>query len=325
LFSAPPNPTPPPASWRAAGLRYHALGPYLAQQFGCRVQKVSVDAGFGCPNVDGTLGTGGCLFCNVAGFSPSRRSPASSITGQIDEGVSRLRRRYGARRFLAYFQPATNTHAPPERLRDVFGEAMAHPDVVGLVIGTRPDCVGEAVLDLLAELSQKTWLLVEYGLQSIHDRSLDWLGRRHRYDAFLDAVERSRRRGLRIGAHVIVGLPGETRGDVQATACELARLRIHAVKLHNLYVARNTPLAELWSGGEIKLPDRDAYADLVVDFLERLHPECVIDRLSADAPPEYLVAPAWCGEKAAVRAAIHAELQRRDTWQGRFFPGPAGP
>ena len=325
MFSAPPNPTPPPASWRAAGLRYHALGPYLAQQFGCRVQKVSVDAGFGCPNVDGTLGTGGCLFCNVAGFSPSRRSPASSITGQIDEGVSRLRRRYGARRFLAYFQPATNTHAPPERLRDVFGEAMAHPDVVGLVIGTRPDCVGEAVLDLLAELSQKTWLLVEYGLQSIHDRSLDWLGRRHRYDAFLDAVERSRRRGLRIGAHVIVGLPGETRGDVQATACELARLRIHAVKLHNLYVARNTPLAELWSGGEIKLPDRDAYADLVVDFLERLHPECVIDRLSADAPPEYLVAPAWCGEKAAVRAAIHAELQRRDTWQGRFFPGPAGP
>lgn len=315
----PPIPTQQIASWRSEGLRYYALGHYLRRQFGCRVRKISVDAGFGCPNVDGTVGSGGCVFCNVASFSPSRRTAGGPIRQQIDEGAARLRRRYRADRFLAYFQPATNTHAPVARLREAFLEAADHPEVAGLVIGTRPDAVGEDVLDLLAEMAQKTWLSVEFGLQSIRDRTLEWLGRGHSYDAFLDAVRRARRRGLRIGAHVILGLPGESRDDVLATARELVRQEIHSAKLHNLYVARDTPLAAIFANEGIELPERRQYASLVVDFLEQLHPGCVIDRLSADAPPEFLVAPAWCADKPAVLAEINRELGERNTWQGRLF------
>ena len=304
-------------SWWTAGGRYYPLSLALRQRFGCRVWKVSVDAGFGCPNVDGTVGTGGCVFCNVESFSPSRQSPELSITGQITEGGRRLRGRYRVERFLAYFQPATNTHAPVDRLREVYSEALAHPDVVGLVIGTRPDCVPERVLDLLAELSQQTWVSVEYGLQTIHDRSLDRLNRGHHYDAFLDAAARTRSRGLHFGAHVILGLPWESESDMLATARELARLGVESVKLHNLYVVRETPLARAMAAGEVRLLTREEYVGHVVDFLEELPAECVIDRLSGDAPRQYLVAPAWCLDKSAVRAAIEGELQRRDTWQGR--------
>jgi hypothetical protein len=297
-------------------LRYHSLGFFLGRKFGGRVRKVSVDAGLGCPNVDGTTGTSGCVFCNIKSFSPSRRSESRSVSEQIDEGVRRLKQRYAAQRFLAYFQPATNTHGPLDRLRTLWSEAVAHPDVVGLAIGTRPDSVGEEVLDLMEELSQKTWLSVEYGLQSIHDRSLDWLHRGHHYDAFLDAVERTGRRGLSIGVHLILGIPGETRDDMAATAREMARLKVDSVKLHNLYAVKDTPLGEAVAAGEVKLADRAEYVRYVVDFLERLPPDCVIDRLSGDAPPEYLVGPAWCLDKSAFRSAVLAEFERRGSWQG---------
>jgi radical SAM protein (TIGR01212 family) len=307
---------PQTTPWRAAGLRYHRLSHFFRLRFGCRVWKVSVDGGLGCPNVDGTVGTDGCVFCNVNSYSPSRRLAPASITDQLNRGIQRLRQRHDVDRFLAYFQPATNTYAPAGRLRELWEEALRHPNVLGLIIGTRPDCVPDDVLDLLAELSRRTWLSVEYGLQTIHDRSLDWLNRGHHYDAFLDAVERTRPRKLRIGVHVILGLPGETPDDMGATARELARLKIDSVKLHNLYVARETRLARAWAHGEIPLLDRDQYVGRVVDFLERLPPDCVIDRLSADAPEAYLLAPDWCRDKSAVRWAIEAELVRRNTWQG---------
>jgi radical SAM protein (TIGR01212 family) len=280
------------------------------------VWKVSVDGGLDCPNVDGTVGTGGCVFCNVRSYSPSRRSGARSITEQIDEAVRRLRRRYGVEHFVAYFQPGTNTYGPVERLRRLWEEALRHPQVVGLVVGTRPDCAANDALDLLAELSRSTWLTVEYGVQTIHDRSLDWLNRGHRHDASVDAVLRSRQRGLRIGAHVILGLPGESRDDMLATARELARWKADSVKLHNLYVAKDTVLARMLDAGQFKPPARDKYVGCVVDFLERLPPDCVVDRLSADAPGEYLISPDWCVDKAAVRAAVEREFQRRNTWQG---------
>ena len=314
----PNHENPPAFAWRDAGLRYHALSFHFRQRFGRKVWKVSVDGGFDCPNVDGTVGTGGCIFCNIGSFSPSRRMLGASITDQIDEGARRLKKRYGADRFVAYFQPATNTHGPLDRLRDLWSEAVAHPNVVGLVIGTRPDSVDEPTLDLLQELSQKTWLSVEYGMQTIHDRSLDWLNRGHHYDAFLDAVRRSHLRGLSIGAHVILGISGETREDMLATADELARLKIDSVKLHNLYAVKETRLGEMVSEGRVALPDRDQYVSLVVDFLERLPADCVIDRLSGDAPPEYLIGPKWCLEKSAVRNRIEKEFVRRKTWQGRL-------
>jgi radical SAM protein (TIGR01212 family) len=276
-----------------------------------------VDAGLGCPNADGALARSGCIFCNIDSFSPSRRRGVRSITEQIREGTGRLKRRYGVEHFLAYFQPATNTFAPVKRLREAYLEALAQPGIVGLAIGTRPDCVSPQVLDLLAELSRQTWLIVEYGLQTIHDRSLEWLNRRHHYDAFLDAVQRSRQRQLDIGAHVILGIPGETPEQMRATAREIARLRIDSVKIHNLYVCRETPLADLWAAGQVPLADREQYADYVADFLELLPPGCVIDRLSGEAPPEYLLAPDWCRDKSAVLRAIEAELVRRDSWQGK--------
>lgn len=286
---------------------------------GHRVWKVSVDGGLGCPNVDGTVGTAGCIFCNVHSYSPSRRLHLTSITNQLDEGIRRIRRRQAVDHFLAYFQPGANTYAPVRRLRELWEEALRHPQVVGLVVGTRPDCVPDEVLDLLAEFARRTWLSVEYGLQTIHDRSLNWLVRGHDYHAFLDAVRRSRGRGLRIGAHVILGLPCETRDQMLATARELARLRIESVKLHNLYAAKNTLLARMLNAGEVELPGRGEYVGCVVDFLEELPPQCVVDRLSADCPREYLVAPRWCLDKSAVRAAIEAEFRRRDTWQGRTY------
>jgi radical SAM protein (TIGR01212 family) len=206
-------------------------------------------------------------------------------------------------------------------LRYLWDEAASHPTVVGLVVGTRPDCAEDAVLDLLAELAERTWVSIEYGLQTIHDRTLDWLNRGHHYDAFLDAVARSRQRRLDVGAHVILGLPGESRDDMLATARELARLRINSVKLHNLYVVRDTALAARYACGQVVLPELNEYTDCVVSFLEELHPGCVIDRLSGDAPPEYLIAPSWCLDKPRVRGAIESDLARRDTWQGRRYLG----
>ncbi len=306
-----------PTGWTATGSFYHTLNFFYRKKFGARVWKLSLDAGCGCPNRDGTLATLGCVFCDPRSFSVSRRSGgARSIAEQIDHGIGRLQKRYSAERFVAYFQPGTNTYGPLDRLRAAYREAAAHPAVVGLAIGTRPDCVGESVMDLLAEMAQTTWVVVEYGLQTIHDRTLDRLNRGHHYDAFLDAHRRTRARGIDVGVHVILGLPGESRDDMRATARELAQLEIHSVKLHNLYAVRNTRLADQVAAGQVRLPEFAEYVEYVVDFLERLPEDVVIDRLCGDAPPEYLVGPSWCLNKAALRRAVEAEFQRRGTRQG---------
>ncbi|MFO0870329.1 MAG: TIGR01212 family radical SAM protein [Pirellulales bacterium] len=315
----PPAPATTLPDWRAAGLRYHACQFHLRRRFGHRVQKVSVDAGFTCPNVDGTVARGGCTFCDNRSFSPSRRLPRQDIQSQIDEGIRRLQRRYDCQHFQAYFQPATNTYAPVERLRTVYQQALEHPRIVGLAIGTRPDCVPDEVLALIAEFAQRTYVSVEYGIQTIHERSLQWMNRGHGYDVFPAAVERSRGRGFEIGAHVILGLPGESHEDMLATARELARLQLDSIKIHNLYAVRDTPLADQVARGEVQLIDRDAYVRALVEFLELLPPETVVERISGDAPPDYFIGPSWCLDKPAVRAAVEAELVRRDTWQGRCF------
>jgi radical SAM protein (TIGR01212 family) len=303
--------------WRLAGLRYYSYNFFLRQRFGCRVHKVSLDAGLTCPNVDGTVARGGCTFCDNRSFSPSRRLPRQSLAEQLEEGMRRVARWFGVDKFLAYFQPATNTYAPVPRLRAMYEAAIEHPQVVGLAIGTRPDCVPDDVLDLLGEIAARTYLSVEYGMQTMHDRSLDWMNRGHHHDAFLDAIERSRGRGFEICAHVILGLPGESHGDMLATARELARLRPDAVKLHNLYAVKNTPLAEQVERGEVVLMERADYVRTLVDFLELLPTDCVVERISGDAPPDYFIGPAWCLDKAAVRRAVDGELERRDTWQGK--------
>lgn len=201
----------------------------------------------------------------------------------------------------------------------MYAQALSHPRVVALAVGTRPDCVPDEVLDLLSDLARRTHLSVEYGMQTMHDRSLDWMNRGHHHAAMIDAMQRSRGRGFEICAHVIVGLPGESRDDILATARELVRLEVDAVKIHNLYAVRNTPLAEQVQRGEVQLMERDEYVDAVIDFLELLPPQVVVERISGDAPPEYFVAPAWCLDKPAFRAALDAEFRRRDTWQGKRY------
>jgi uncharacterized protein len=316
-----PPATPLTCDWRAAGLRYYHYNFFLRHKFGARVQKVSIDAGFTCPNVDGTVARGGCTFCDNRSFSPSRRLPRQGVPEQIDEGIRRLKWRYDVDQFLAYFQPATNTYAPVERLRPLFEEAISHPKVVGLAIGTRPDCVSDDVLELLEDLAGRTYLSVEYGMQTIHDRSLDWMNRGHHYDAFLDAIDRSRGRGFEICVHVILGLPGESREEMLATARELARLKVDAVKIHNLYAVTDTLLADQVARGEVTLMDRDEYIATLVAFLELLPPTAIIERISGEAPPKYFIGPAWSLDKPAIRAALDREFIRRDTWQGKCFIG----
>ncbi len=245
--------------------------------------------------------------------------------------------------YLAYFQPATNTYAPVERLRQVYEEALAHPQVVGLVIGTRPDCVPNDVLDLLQDIAnrpprmtathvdaslgdanlavseRRLYVAVEYGMQTMHDRSLDWMNRGHHHDAMIDAVERSRGRGFEIGAHIMLGLPGESHDDMLATSREVGRLGIDAVKIHNLYCVKNTPLADQVARGEVRLMERAEYVHTLVDFIELLPPTMIVDRISGDAPPDYFIGPTWCLDKPAVRTAVLAEFARRVSWQGKRF------
>jgi radical SAM protein (TIGR01212 family) len=280
---------------------------------------VTIDAGFTCPNVDGTVAVGGCVYCDNRSFSPNRRLPRSTIAEQVARGMATLQKRYGAERFIAYFQAATNTYAPAQKLRLLYDQALAHPDVVGLAIGTRPDCVPDPVLELIQEYTRDRYVCLELGLQTVHDRSLDWMNRGHHMDAFYDAVARCQGRNLDLCAHVILGLPGESHDDMMETARVLASLPVQAVKIHNLHVVRDTPLADQYARGEVRLLDRDEYVDTVCDFLERLRPEMVIHRLSGDAPPDYLVAPEWCLDKPALLRAIRSELEARDSWQGRLY------
>ncbi|MCA9212135.1 MAG: TIGR01212 family radical SAM protein [Planctomycetales bacterium] len=304
--------------WREAGLRYNSYSQFLRGFFGQRVQKVSIDAGFTCPNVDGTVAIGGCTFCDNRSFSPSRRIPRQQILDQINDGISRLKRRYRCDQFTAYFQPATNTYAPVDRLRSVYETALTHPKIVSMAIGTRPDCVPDDVIDLLSEVAERTYLSVELGLQTIHDRSMDWMNRGHYYDDFVDAMERCHNRGFEICVHVIIGLPGETHDDIMETARAVAQFPIDSVKLHNLYVVKKTALADQYTSGEVELMGRDEYVRTVVDFLELLPPQMLVERVSGDAPGDYFLGPSWCLDKPDILRALQHELESRDTWQGKL-------
>jgi radical SAM protein (TIGR01212 family) len=297
--------------------RYYPFSRFLRERFGTKVYRVTIDGGFTCPNVDGTVAVGGCVYCDNRSFSPNRRLPRTTIREQVERGVAILRERYRADRFLAYFQAATNTYAPVAKLRRLYDEALAHPLIVGLAVGTRPDCVAQEVLDLLEGYARDHYVCLELGLQSIHDRSLDWMNRGHHFDAFLDAVQRCQGRRLDLCAHVILGLPGESHADMLATADALAALPVDAVKIHNLHVVRDTPMEKMYHAGAVPMLERAEYVQVVCDFLERLPPRMVIHRLSGDAPPDYLVAPLWCLDKPGLLHAIHAELERRDSWQGK--------
>ncbi len=295
---------------------YFDLNQALRLRFGCRVQKISLDAGLTCPNRDGRVGRGGCIYCNERG-SGTGAWPSQSITEQLEAGKAFARRRYKAEKFIAYFQSFSNTYAPLDTLRRLYEEALAVPDIAGLAVGTRPDCVDDAVLDLLAEINRKTWVTMEYGLQSIHDATLECINRGHSAGVFMDAVERTRKRGIDVCAHVILGLPGEGRKEMLETAEALAAEDVQAVKIHLLYVIRGTALHRLCESGGYRCMDRGDYVETVAEFLSRLPPEMIIHRLTGDPHPEELAAPLWALEKQANLQAIRETLRKKNLWQGK--------
>ena len=297
-------------------LRYYSFNRYLRRRYGCRVHKVTVHAGFTCPNRDGTAGVGGCTFCNNSGFSPSVRIGAEQVAAQLTHGIEAARRRK-ARKFLAYFQAYTNTYGPLGRLKSLYDEAWKIPDVVGMSVGTRPDCVNEPILDLIGSYTERGEVWVEYGLQSAFNETLVAVNRCDTYENFLQAVEMSRGRGLKLCVHTILGLPGEDREMMLETHRRLARLPIDGIKIHLLHIMRNTVMEEQYASGRIELLSRPEYASLVVDVLEVLRPDVVIQRMHADAPRDVLVAPLWCLDKVGVLEEIRAEQARRDSWQGK--------
>ncbi len=298
-------------------LRYVSYSSHLRQTFGCRVHKVSIDAGFTCPNRDGSVTTGGCIYCNNNSFSPGNRR--LSVTEQLENGKAFLQRRYGAEKFIAYFQAYTNTYADIAYLKALYDEALACDNIVGLSIGTRPDCVPDTVLDLLADYASRTYLWLELGLESGHDQTLALINRGHNVAAFDDAVSRARLRNLQLCAHLILGLPGETSEDMRTTIRHIAALRLDAVKLHHLHIVRQTVLEKMYRKGEVALLSLDAYATLVADCLKLLPPNTIIMRLMGDAPRDMLVAPMWSQDKRAALNRIEQELEYRDIYQGSAY------
>ncbi len=298
--------------------RYNDLNTYLRKRFGCRVQKITVDAGMTCPNRDGAISTQGCIFCNDRGSGTGAYKKGLSITQQLEQGKAALSKRYKAKKFLAYFQSFSNTYAPVETLRSLYGEAISVDGIVGISIGTRPDCIDQEKLALLQEMAGKCLVWVEYGLQSAHDSTLSRINRGHDAACFARAVEKTQNRGIKICAHVILGLPGETTAHEHQTAKFISHLGIHGVKIHLLYVIKGTRLETMLRQGSYRCMTQTAYVDRVCDFLERIPQDMIVQRLTSDPHPQELVAPHWSRDKMGTLSRIQAELERRDTFQGRL-------
>ena len=306
-----------------ASNRYSTYRAYLARLFPGRVYKIPLDAGLTCPNRDGTVAVGGCSYCDNASFSPYASGPAKSISQQLEEGIAFYRtKRFGGERFIAYFQAYTNTYAPPEQLAALYDEAISHPEIVGLAVGTRPDCVGEEILDLLDEYRLRTTLFLELGLQTIHDRTLRRVNRGHTAADFFDAASRVKRRGIRLCVHIILGLPGETREEMLQTAEALASLPIDAVKITHLYIPARAPIASSFRKGEVQTLDFETYLDLVCDVLERLPSNVAIERLMGELSGPDILAPRWGMSKSEILGRIDTRLKERGSHQGAKIKVP---
>jgi uncharacterized protein len=297
-------------------LRFNSYGSYLRRRFGCRVSKVNVDGGFTCPNRDGVKGTGGCIYCDNISFSPPGTQPLIPVEEQMAAGMSYHRQRLGSEKFIVYFQKFTNTYAPVGRLRDLFCRALAHPDVVGISVGTRPDALEDDALRLLEELARTRYVCIELGLQSMDDARLRSINRGHTLDEYLRAVDRITGRGIELCTHLIHGFPGETRDDFLRAADLIASLPVDSVKIHQLHAVKGTRLAEMFSAGEFIPLEHDDYVAAVCDFLERIPPAVTIQRLYGSAPLAIRVAPAWGLKNNQMWYSVVNELKRRGTWQG---------
>lgn len=303
--------------------RYNSYSEYLKREMGGRVQKVAIDAGFTCPNRDGTKGKGGCTYCNNDAFNPSYCVPVKGITQQIAEGIEFHRVRYRrAHQFLAYFQAYSNTYSSLKRLRELFDEALAYPGVAGLVIGTRPDCVDEEKLNYFAELSKKHYLILEYGLESCYNKTLERINRQHTFEESVKALRATAALGIKTGAHLIMGLPGESREEMLAEAAIISQLPINNLKLHQLQIFRNTLMAADYEAHPEEYPlfSLEEYIEFIIHFIERLNPYIVIERFTGEAPPRFQVGPTWGRLRTdEVQRLIEKRMDDLNTWQGRLF------
>jgi hypothetical protein len=301
--------------------RYNDFPTYFRNKFSERVQKVSVDAGFTCPNRDGSKGLGGCTYCNNKTFKPTYCNLENSVTSQIQTGIDFFARKYKSMKFLAYFQAYTNTYAPLADLKRLYEEALEHPKIVGLVVSTRPDTVSEELLDYFETLSAKTYVMLEFGLESHLDKTLMAINRGHTFAESVWALEQTAIRGINNAAHLILGLPGESKTDILDQAKVISRLPVKNLKLHQLQIHKNTLLEKqyLQNPGHFQLFSADEYIDLVVDYLELLNPAIIVERFISQAPREMLVAPKWGLKNFEFVAKVEKRLHERNTWQGRLF------
>lgn len=303
-------------------IRYRPARELYKQIFGTRVQKISIDAGFTCPNRDGTLATGGCTYCINSSFTPYYVTRRKTITEQLSEGIAFFSRKYKSWKYIAYFQAYTNTYAPLSELKKRYEEALSYPDVIGIDISTRPDCVNGEILDYLADLSKQVFVMIEYGVESTIDRTLERVNRAHGFDSAVWAITETARRGILQSAHLIIGLPGESREQILSHADRISQLPVNILKLHQLQILRGTRMARDFEQHpqDYHLFTVDEYVDLMVDFLERLNPSIYVDRFTNESPTDLIIAPHWGGLKNfEVVHKIERRLQERKTWQGAKF------
>lgn len=302
---------------------YNEFSDFLKDVFPGKVQKISLNAGFTCPNRDGTKGFGGCTYCNNQTFSPEYCHTEKSITRQLEEGVAFFARKYPEMRYLAYFQAYTNTYDATERLIAKYEEALRFPGVCGLIVGTRPDCMPDDLLDYFSDLSKHSFVLVEYGVESTLDKTLRRINRGHTYAEAEEAIRRTASRGIYTGAHLILGLPGESREEILSHAGRISKLPLTTLKLHQLQLIRNTRMAKEFeeSPADFHLYSVDEYIDLVIDFVERLNPDIVVERFVSQSPKELLIAPDWGLKNYEFTAKVLKRFAERNTWQGRRYGG----
>ncbi len=301
---------------------YRDFSEFLSRKFPCKVQKISVNAGFTCPNRDGSKGRGGCTYCNNQSFSPGYGKPSKSISEQLADGIDFFSHKYPEMKYLAYFQSYTNTYGSIEKLIEMYEEALAYPGVEGLIVGTRPDCMPEELLDYFAELNKKMFVLIEYGVESTLNKTLERVNRQHTWEESTEAVRKTAERNISVGAHIILGLPGETDEDILNHALEISNLPLTTVKLHQLQIIRGTAMEKEYR----LLPESfclfplDEYIDLCVDFAERLNPAFHIERFASQSPKELLIAPDWGIKNYELTQKVIKRFRERATCQGKRYP-----
>ena len=300
---------------------YNDFGDFLSKHFTYKVQKISINAGFTCPNRDGSKAVGGCTYCNNQSFSPGYGGKQKSVTDQLKDGISFFSHKYPSMKYLAYFQSYTNTYDSTDKLIELYEEALSYPDVVGLIIGTRPDCMPDDLLAYFAELNKRTFVMIEYGLESTLDSTLEFINRGHSYAESEEAIIKTAERGIMTGAHLILGLPNESREEILAHAEKISKLPLTTIKLHQLQLIRGTKMAKQYKEHPewFDLFEVDDYIDLCIDFSERLNPYFVIERFVSQSPKELLIAPDWGLKNFEFTAKINKRFAEREAYQGRLF------